>query len=131
MKKMIMIAALAIAATGCYNDKADKLYPQPTLNTNTCDTATIGYVKDIQPIINANCAISGCHNASGDATTGNLDYTIFATLQAQATPDLILADINGAPVGRGHQAMPLNLPKIDQCSINKLTRWVNEGAPDN
>jgi hypothetical protein len=129
MKRLLMLACLPVFIGSCYNDKGDKLYP--ALPTNTCDTSVITYTKDIQPIINASCAISGgCHNAAGNATTGGLDYTVFSILQAQATPDLIIADINHTPT-KGHNSMPLNLPKLPQCDINKMTRWVNEGAPNN
>jgi len=129
MKKLLMIASLVVFLGSCYNDKYDKLYPAAP--TNTCDTTTIGYAKDIAPIITTYCAINGgCHNPSGDANTGNLDYTIFSVLQSQATTALIVDDINGTP-SRGHNAMPLNLPALSACDINKLTRWVNEGAPNN
>jgi len=129
MKKLLMIATMAVAISSCYNDKYDKLYPAtPGV---TCDTTSISYNTDIKPIIAASCAIpGGCHNADGNALTGNLDFTNLTTLQGQATTDLIVADINGAPT-KGHTAMPLNLPKIAQCNINKITRWVNEGAPNN
>ena len=130
MKKLTIAAALLLVLAGCYNDKYDKLYPATA--TTTCDTTTIKYSSDIQPIINSHCAISGgCHNAAGDANTGNLDFTIFSTLQSQATAALMLNDINFTPAGKGHNAMPLSLPKILQCDIDKITRWVNEGAPDN
>jgi len=128
MKKyIVLLGALAIFA-GCYNDKADKLYPLPA--TTTCDTTTVSYKTNVAPIINQYCAISGCHNASGDAVTGNRDYTIFATLQSEATTTLMINDITGNPA-RGDNTMPLNLPSLSQCDINILTRWVNEGAPNN
>jgi len=130
MKKLLLISLSAMLLASCYNDKYDKLYPAPT-TTVTCDTAAVKYSKDIAPIINNSCAIAGgCHNAAGDATTGNLDFTIFATLHGQATGDLMLNDINGTP-SRGHNAMPLNLPKLSACDIAKLTIWVNAGALNN
>lgn len=125
----MMVAGLLLVLGSCYNDKYDKLYPTPT--TTSCDTTTIKYSTDVAPIITTYCAINGgCHNAAGNSVTGGLDYTVFATLQAQATASLIIADINGTPT-RGHNAMPLNLPPLSQCNINKITRWVNEGAPNN
>ena len=116
----------------CYNDKYDKLYPAPPTTTNSCDTTgTIKYSTDILPIINTSCAINGgCHNASGNPTTGGLDYTVFSILQAQSNASFMLNDINGTPT-RGHNTMPLRLPALSSCDIKKLTRWVNEGAPNN
>ena len=130
MKKIMVAVVIMAIFAGCYNDKYDKLYPIPP--ATTCDTTTITYSHDIAPIMNASCAISGgCHNAAGNAVTGNLDFTVFSILQGQATADLIIADINGTQTTRGHNAMPLNLPKLAQCDINKITRWVNQGAQNN
>ena len=127
MKKLMLVAVLLLILGSCYNDKYDKLYPRPA---TTCDTTTIKYSADIAPIITANCAISGCHNTAGNAVTGGLDYTIFTVLQGNALNGSVVSDINGLPT-RGHNAMPLNLPKLPACDINKITRWVNEGAPNN
>jgi hypothetical protein len=130
MKKTLTIVASFILLASCYNDKYDKLYPAPATPV-TCDTATISYATDIAPIINTSCAINGgCHNASGNSSTGNLDFTVFATLQSQATAAVLLNDIYFTPT-RGHNNMPLNLPQLSACDQKKLTKWVNAGAPNN
>ena len=125
-----MVAVLIIAVSSCYNDKYDKLYPNPTV-TVTCDTTTITYSHDVLPIITANCAIAGgCHDAAGAATSG-YDYSGSITvLQGNATSGALVTDINWAPT-RGHNNMPKNLPQLSSCDINKITRWVNQGAPNN
>jgi hypothetical protein len=129
MKKLLIVICAVVGLNSCYNDKYDKLYPNPS--STTCDSAAMSYKSDIAPIINASCAVNGgCHNSSGNSVTGNLDFTIFATLQAQATADLMVNDINGTP-GRGHNAMPLNLPKLSSCDINKITWWIDQGALNN
>jgi dissimilatory sulfite reductase (desulfoviridin) alpha/beta subunit len=131
MKKLLIAICILCWLGSCTSNKYTILYPADTTVSTTCDTTAIKYAADIAPIITANCSVSGgCHNAAGDAVTNNLDFTIFATLQGQATTAIIVADINGTP-GRGHAAMPLHLPKISNCDINKITRWVNEGAPNN
>ena len=128
MKKIIFIVGVITIFAGCYNDKADKLYPMPV---TTCDTTIVSYRSNVEPIIMTYCAINGgCHNAAGDAVTGNRDYTNFSTLQSNATAALMIDDITGNPQ-RGDNAMPLNLSPLSQCDINIITRWVNEGAPNN
>ena len=126
-----MAAALLLIFTGCYNDKYDKLYPATTANTTTCDTTTITYSHDIQPIISANCFSpgNGCHDAAGSSTSG-YDYTNFSVLQSNALAGWVVSDINFAPT-RGHNNMPKNGTQLSACDINKVTRWVNEGAPNN
>lgn len=128
MRKLAWVPVSLILLSGCYNDKYDKLYPAPA-NT-TCDTSAISYARDIQPIINASCATSGCHNSSGNSTTGGLDFTVFSILQADANQALLLNDIEGTPT-RGHNTMPLNLTPLSQCQINKMIAWVNQGAKNN
>ena len=130
MKRLMVIAGMVVLLGSCYNDKYDKLYPVPTVTT-TCDTTLIKYSTDIKPIMDASCAISGgCHDAAGNANTGGLDYTQISVLQGSVTQAAIIGDINGTPTSRNH-AMPLNLPKLSTCDIKKITRWVNEGAPNN
>jgi len=127
MKKLLTVIILLLTLAGCYNDKYDKVFP---LQAAVCDTTAVTYSKDIAPIIAANCAISGgCHDAAGSLISGH-DYTSYAGVQAVASYDFIVTDINWIPVA-GHNNMPKNGAKLPDCDINKITRWVNEGAPDN
>ena len=130
MKKLLIVTCAIVGLNSCYNDKYDKLYPAPS--AVTCDTSvTIKYATDIQPIITANCAVAGgCHTSAGNAVTGGLDYAIFSNISGNAANGSLVSDINGTPT-RGHNAMPLNLPKISDCDIKKITKWVNEGTPNN
>jgi hypothetical protein len=127
MKKIIAVACLAVILGSCYNDKADKLYPAPV---TTCDTTTISYSHDIAPIVIASCYSpgNGCHDAAGAATSG-FDYQSSVTaIQSNALSGTLLGDINWLP---RHNNMPKNGSKLSDCEINKMTRWVNEGAPNN
>jgi hypothetical protein len=126
MKKLIPIAVLLLALGSCYNYKYDKLVPAQT----ACDTTTVTFSADIAPIIAANCAISGgCHDAAGSLISGH-NYTSYAGVQAVASYDFIVTDINWTPIS-GHNDMPKNGIKLSACDIDKITRWVNEGAPNN
>ncbi len=130
MKKILIAALSILALNSCYNDKYDKLYPTPV--TTTCDTSTISYARDIVPILTANCTInSSCH--LGGASTSGYDMSTYDGIMANAaypTQEVLINDINGTPVSRRH-AMPKGLPKIASCDINKLTKWVNAGTPNN
>jgi hypothetical protein len=129
MKQLMIVAGLLLLLGSCYNDKYDKLYPAPPVVV-TCDTAAVSYTKDIVPILNASCNISGgCHDATGAATSG-YDFSTYIVLHFQATHEILINDINGMPT-TGHNAMPKNLPKLAQCDINKMTAWVNQGAQNN
>lgn len=129
MKKILMVAGLLLILGSCYNDKYDKLYPTPPPNTNTCDTTTITYTNDIKPIIVANCYSpgNGCHDATGSLVS-LFDYqTSITALQTNAHDGSLLTDINFAPT-RGHNNMPKGGSPLSACDINKITRWVHQGA---
>ena len=65
-KNLIIIASIILSAAfinGCYYDKAEQVYPQPTV----CDTVNMRYSTDIVGILAANCysSHSGTATASG------------------------------------------------------------------
>ena len=127
MKKIIMVAGILLILGSCYNDKYDKLYPAPVTPV-TCDTTTITYSHDIQPIIVANCynpSAGNCHSASG--SSGFNYETSITVLHNNALDGSLLTDINWNPT-RAHNKMPLNGNQLSACDINKITRWVNQGA---
>ena len=133
MKKITGLTAILtlLILAGCYNDKYNKLYPLPA--STTCDTSTITYSHDIAPIITANCYSSsanggGCHDAAGAATSGYDYQTSVTVIQGNALNGTLLGDLNW--VAR-HNNMPKNGNKLPDCDINKITRWVNQGALNN
>jgi hypothetical protein len=125
MKKLIFVAGILLMMGSCYNDKYDKLYPASPVVS--CDTTTITYAHDIQPIIVANCYSpgNGCHDALGSGASGYDYATSIGPLQTNANDGTLLGDINWLP---RHNQMPKNGNKLSDCDINKITRWVNLGA---
>jgi hypothetical protein len=129
MKKLVIIAGVILLFGSCYNDKYEELYPNPT--AVTCDTTMVTYAADVAPIIVAKCNIAGgCHDAVGAAVSG-YDFTEYAGLHAIATPEILLGDINWAPTSSAYSNMPKDHPKLPQCEIDKITRWVHLGALNN
>jgi hypothetical protein len=96
-----------------------------TTGTSTgCNLTNITYSGNIKPIINANCI--SCH--SGSNPSGGLDYTTHAGLSAVATSGQLVGAINHAA---GFSPMPRGAAKLDACTIQQITKWVNDGAPNN
>jgi hypothetical protein len=130
MKRTLPLAAIAIlVAAGCYNDKADQLYPEPAnpgSGGNTCDTTTMSYAIDIKPIMNQYCGLSGCHDAA--TPSFGYDLTIYNGLKQAHTNGRLLGAINHQST---FQPMPKGMSKLTDCNINKITAWVNQGALDN
>lgn len=72
---------------------------------------------DIFPIIQANCAVSGCHNGSR-----NPDLS---------TEQAIRANSNRIQIRTSNETMPPGGRSITQDEINAISCWVEDGAKDN
>ena len=127
MKKILLSAAIvSVIASGCYNDKYDKLYPTPV--TTTCDTSSVSYAHDIQPIFNTYC--TSCHVSGGTAISyGDLSSYNSSWTGAKNLSNL-LRDINITSTSEATH-MPQNSASISACDINKITAWVHAGALNN
>jgi len=103
------------ALNACYYDNEEDLYP-----FEICATDTVTYAQVIKPIIDQNCALSGCHVPG----TGRVDYTSFQGLK-------IVAD-DGRLRQRAvnERTMPPSGP-LNSCEIEQLEKWLNEGALNN
>jgi len=96
-----------------------------TMNCVTnCDTTNVSYVNDVLPIINSNCV--GCH--SGTPPLGDIDYTTYQNIRSGALQGKLLASIQHASSA---SAMPKSSPKLPDCQINTIERWIKNGAPNN
>ena len=123
-KKTILFSLLTIAfAYGCVNNKADTIKPA---NPDICDTVNLSYSEDINPIIQQNCAISGCHTNATMA--GTFTFETYAGLHEAIQHQRLIGAISHQA---GFIAMPQNSPKLSDCDISKITQWVVIGAPNN
>jgi hypothetical protein len=92
-------------------------------STNICDTAAFTYTA-VKKIIDANCI--NCH--SGPSPSGGLNYSTHAGLKAVADNGRLLGAVNHAP---GFTPMPMGNPKLVDCNITQIRKWVLAGAPNN
>lgn len=99
----------------------DNISISASSGTTDCDKIT--YSKDIQPIIENNCAITGCHVPNG---SGASDYSTFDGVKSSAdNGELKKRMIDGNP-----SFMPAS-GKLDEATLSKVTCWLNAGAPNN
>jgi beta-mannanase len=115
MKKIIVLSFLMglIILTGCYYDKEDKLYPN---NADDCN-AVLTYNNGIKTLVNASCAISGCHIAGGISP----DLSNYTSLKANITKVTKRAIIDkNMPAPSGMSA----------CNITKLDNWIKAGMKE-
>lgn len=116
-----VVLALGTALTGCSNDSKEALNP-----ISSCDTVNVTYAATIKPLTDQHCALSGCH-ASGSSNSSGIVLSDYAGLKAIADDGSLLGTLRG----QGYILMPLNGPKLDDCTIAKYARWVSAGAPNN
>lgn len=114
-----LLLTIGFLAISCGDD--DMPGPDPEV----CSTLSPGYMNDIKPIINATCAISGCH------VTGfnNGDYTNYDGLKLKAdngTLQKIVVEDQNMP--------PSNSPgptSLNDTEIQLIECWIADGAPNN
>ena len=86
-----------------------------------CNLQEIDYSTVIRPIINANCAITGCHGAN---PANDFDMTTYLGVKAAA----------GSIKNRINREFsdPLFMPqgfRMNDCDHKKLNAWLDAGAP--
>lgn len=80
--------------------------------------SNIKFSSDIKSIIDASCAITGCHVAG----TGVISFTTFNNIQANA---------NEIKTRTQSGNMPKNATKLPQAELNAIACWVDDGALNN
>ena len=92
-------------------------------STNTCDTTVFTYTA-VKKIIDANCI--NCH--SGNTPSGGLNYSTYAGLKAVADNGRLAGAVNHSA---GFTPMPMGQPKMEDCKITQIRKWIQSGAPNN
>jgi hypothetical protein len=127
---MLIIAVIVIfCAFACSKDNVQTLSGSQNSTTPTCDTVNSKYAADVVPILQANCYT--CHGNGNTGGSGGINLDGYSNLVLWVNnngKDYLIGNITHAP---GFVAMPYGLPKLDDCSINKIISWVNNGAQNN
>jgi hypothetical protein len=132
MKKKFLITLTVFCAIlsvtsiqSCYYDNEEELYGT---SSATCDTASVKYATVVKPLIDAQCATSGCHNASTASAGANLStYTTTKSYITNAK-DFFVGSIKHTS---GFSAMPKGGSKMATCDIAKIESWITAGMPNN
>jgi hypothetical protein len=100
-------------------------YDREMLPTPTCsDTANVSFAAFIQPLLRANCF--SCH--SNGSSFGDVSLESYDDVRASAVNGRLLGAISHLA---GFEAMPEGADKLDECSINAVRIWIDEGAKNN
>jgi hypothetical protein len=128
--RMLIIAVIIIfCAVACSKDNVQTLSGSQNSTTPNCDTVNSKYAADVFPILQANCYT--CHGNGNTGGSGGINLDGYGNLVLWVNnngKDYLIGNITHAP---GFVAMPYGLPKLDDCNINKIISWVNNGAQNN
>ena len=91
---------------------------------SACDLSNVTYSQSVWPIIQNNC--TGCH--SGGSPQGGISLTNYTEISVFAGNGFLSGVINHE---NGFVPMPFNGDQLDQCSIDTIDEWINQGFPDN
>lgn len=120
MKSLIWLTSLVVLSVlvSCKHDP-DPITPNPNPDPTVCDTTQVTYPGTVVPILEAYCF--GCH--SGATPSAALDLTDYSRLAFVAQNGSLLGSITHAS---GYAPMPQNAPKMSDCNIRLITKWVND-----
>ena len=121
MKQLLPVVLMLVIFSGCYTDNYESLY-----NNGGCKVDSVAYSGNIKDIFTQNCALSGCHNTATHQSGVILDT--YTGAHAAATGTRLIGAITHAS---GYFPMPQNANKLNDCTINQITRWATMGAPNN
>jgi mono/diheme cytochrome c family protein len=98
-----------------------------------CHTSgALSYNADIQPIFNEHCATSGCHTSA--SKSGGLDLSAgnsFAELSKSGSGYINTTKPTSSVL---YSAMRSTMPpsgKLDDCTLEKIEKWMEQGAKNN
>lgn len=88
---------------------------------DNCDTTNVTFSNNVQPIIQKNC--QGCHSGT-NAPLGIL-LTNYSEINSRMQSGELLAVIKHESP---YTPMPYQLPKLNQCLIDQIEIWIDNGA---
>lgn len=120
-KALPILSAILVLSQGCYYDNEEELYEfEDQLNAANCDDVDMSFTDDIFPIIQGNCAITGCHVTGGNGIL----LENYNTVKAKVDDGTFRQQAVDA------QTMPPTQP-LTSCQVDQIESWLNAGALNN
>lgn len=119
-KYIFVVLAICLAFCSCYYDSEEDLYTNVPCSVGT----KISYVNQIKPIIEINCM--PCH--SQVSQNGNVDLEGHNQMKTYVNNGRLIGSIKHLA---GYSKMPVSTPKLSECNIQKIEKWIEEGALNN
>ena len=103
----------------CENQNEEDLF-----GITGCDTSTVSWSQDIDPILASRC--HHCHYDNSPITPFSLQG--YQNVLIRVNSGQLEAAVNHLP---GSPQMPQDGPKLPDCELSKINKWIREGAPNN
>lgn len=127
MKNMFSILAVAVTLlffSSCYYDKEELLYGSSGNAPCTDTTGMVSYAQKVVPLFQQYCY--SCH--TGSFPSGNIVMGTYSTDKAIGQNGKLYGSINHLA---GFAAMPQGMPKLSNCQIALVKKWIDSGMANN
>jgi len=121
----------AFGPASTFNNLTPGNYTITVADANSCTISTtarvlsgVSYVNDVRPILQSSCGLnnSGCHSSSTGSDLNN--YNSVRLRAGQIKTRISLPEGNPSLMPKGGSRLP-------QSEIDRITCWVDDGAPNN
>ena len=146
VRSVIVIGALAGLA--CAGDGSQLADPGDDNNNGGGGGGGTGFAGAVQPILTANCALSGCHSGASPAQGMNLssgqayanivsvpsiESSLMRVKPSEPDSSYLVHKIQGTQgsVGGSGGRMPLGRTALTQTQIDVIRQWIADGAQNN
>ncbi|TVR84642.1 MAG: hypothetical protein EA409_00515 [Saprospirales bacterium] len=116
---ILLLPIVLLFFVSCESDNIEDLFKE-----TGCNTENIRFSSDVLPILNTHCM--SCHNSL--AQLGGVVLESYEEVLFWVNNERLLGSIKHLP---GFSPMPQAGLKLDDCTIEKIEAWIQEGAPDN
>ena len=127
----LMTGIILLGVVSCKHEIPSANIDNTVIVTTNCSPDTVYFQNQIQPLINAGCAMSGCHNAVSKA--GGIELTSFSKIINYVLPgNATSSTLYKVLIKSGSDRMPQPpLPAFSTAQISAIQKWINQGAKNN
>jgi len=112
-----------ISLNSCYYDKEELLY-NPNNAPCTDSTGVVSYSQKVLPLLQQFCY--SCH--TGSFPSGNITMGAYASDKIISQNGKLYGSISHSS---GYSPMPQGMPKLYNCQIAVIKKWIDSGMPNN
>ena len=133
MKKISFLMAVLIVAIACKHTLPDPIDPgnPGTGSGRPCNVDSVYFTNDILPILNSNCAMSGCHDAI--THKDDVELTGYNKIRKEVDPGRASeSKLYKVLIEKIDKRMPpLPMAALSPAQITMIRTWINQGAKNN